>query len=70
MSWNYEARVGMGFFSGKGDDMKAPARSTNGHARDTRNPDGARHAAVTTPNLDAVRTLRSGTDGYEGRHRS
>ena len=46
---------------------RTSAQGGNGHVRDTRAEHN--HVAKTTPNLDAVRTLASGTPGYEGRHR-
>ena len=70
-SWGYEARVAMGFFSRDSDSGqgRSSADGGNGNVRDK---DGkSKHAAVTTPNLQAVRDLGGGAPrGYRGAHRA
>lgn len=63
--WDYEARISMGLLSGKGD-----RNHHNGNVRDTKNPDGAKHAADRTvqPNTDAVKALRP--SDHQGKHRA
>lgn len=47
---------------------RTSAQGGNGHRRDTRAEHN--HEAIVTPNLAAVRSLVSGTPGYQGRHRA
>lgn len=63
----------MGFFSsrdgsGDSDGGRTSAEGGNGNVRNPRGDNG--HDAISTPNLDAVRSLHSGTRGYAGKHRS
>jgi hypothetical protein len=47
---------------------RTSAQGGNGHVRNTRGEH--QHEALTTPNLQSVRNLASGTPDYPGRHRA
>lgn len=63
----------MGFFNSDSRDSdtgRTSAEGGNGNVRSRAHTADGKHEAIRTPNLDAVRSLHSGTRGYAGRHRS
>lgn len=59
----------MGLFSGK-SDSSSQGRSTNGNVRDESPTAEGRHAAIETPNMQAIRNLQAGRHMHEGTHRA